>query len=215
VGEDGRITFAGPAAEAPAIAAAAEVIDASGATVMPGLIEAHWHASYLNVAVLEDLDIAHPPETVALHSAANARVALGCGCTATEGIRNALVAGFDTIEHGTFMDQECLELMLENDVPCVPALQFELASVEHGPAFDMPQDVIDGHQELWRPGREAVACSTTRVERWGWVAITGSPGTCTASTPRVVVLSRLRRFLGDGRAHVRYPKRCQVHGHRR
>lgn len=76
-------------------------------------------------------------------------------CRATQGIRDALIAGFDSIEHGTFMDQECLDLMLERDVPCVPALQFEYASVKNGGDFGMPPDVIDGHQETLEAGAES------------------------------------------------------------
>ncbi len=280
--KDGRISFAGARDAAPAIGPEATRIDATGRTVMPGLVEAHWHASYFNITVLEDLDIAHPPETVSLHAAFNARLALECGytsarsagclfntdvaltaaidadlvvgprlvpsgqeicgagglmdwnpefrkigmegvilvvdgpdqarsaarklvkngahwlktyptgdaaapgtndhhtlsmtydemeavvqvahnhrrkvfghCRATEGIKNALVAGFDSIEHGTFMDSECLDLMLEGNVPCVPALQFEYASVHYGPDFGMAQAVIDGHQETLEAGAES------------------------------------------------------------
>lgn len=279
---DGRVSYAGPGGGAPAMSAEEIRIDATGRTVMPGLIDAHWHASYFNIQVLEELDIAHPPETVSMHACFNARVALECGytsarsagclfntdvalaaaidadlmpgprfvpggqeicgagglmdwnpefrkigmegvilvvdgpdqarsaarklvkngahwlktyptgdaaapgtndqhtlsmtfeemeavvqvahnhrrkvyghCRATQGIKNALVAGFDSIEHGTFMDQECLDLMLERQVPCIPALHFELASIENGPAFDMPQDVIDGHQETLEGGAES------------------------------------------------------------
>jgi imidazolonepropionase-like amidohydrolase len=76
-------------------------------------------------------------------------------CRATEGIKNALRAGYDTLEHGTFMDAEALDLLLQRDVPVVPALQFELASIEHGPAFGMPQSVIDGHQETLDGGAES------------------------------------------------------------
>jgi imidazolonepropionase-like amidohydrolase len=280
--ENGRISYAGATVGAPDTPADAKKVDASGTTVMPGLVESHWHASYFNILVLEDLDIAHPPEMVAIHAAFNANVALECGytaarsagclfnvdvalaagidsdlvpgprfvpsgqeicgagglmdwnpefrkigmegvilivdgadqarsaarrlvkngaewlktyptgdaaapgsndqhtlsmtyeemeavvqvahnhrrkvfghCRATQGIKNALVAGFDSIEHGTFMDNECLDLMLERDVPCVPALQFELASIQNGPEFDMPQDVIDGHQETLEGGAES------------------------------------------------------------
>ena len=43
-------------------------------------------------------------------------------CRATEGIKNALRAGYDTIEHGTFMDDECIDMMIERNVrvfrPC-------------------------------------------------------------------------------------------------
>ena len=55
-------------------------------------------------------------------------------CRATEGIKNALRAGYDTIEHGSFIDDEGLDLLLERDVPCVPGLYFENASVERGSA---------------------------------------------------------------------------------
>ena len=49
---------------------------------MPGLVEAHFHPTYFNVAVLEDLDIKYPVEYVTLLAAANARLALECGYTA-------------------------------------------------------------------------------------------------------------------------------------
>jgi imidazolonepropionase-like amidohydrolase len=84
-------------------------------------------------------------------------------CRATEGIRNALLAGYDTLEHGTFMDDETMDLLLERDVPVVPALQFELASIEHGPEFGMSQRVIDGHQETLEGGAE----SARRILRSG------------------------------------------------
>src|SRR5687768_5034350 len=76
-------------------------------------------------------------------------------CRATEGIKNALRAGYDTLEHGTFMDSEALDLLMERNTPVVPALQFELASIEHGPEYGMPQSVIDGHQETLEGGIES------------------------------------------------------------
>ncbi|MEX2115221.1 MAG: amidohydrolase family protein, partial [Pirellulales bacterium] len=76
-------------------------------------------------------------------------------CRATEGIKNALRAGYDTLEHGTFMDAEALDMLLERNTPVVPALQFEHASIVHGPEFNMPQSVIDGHQETLDGGAES------------------------------------------------------------
>jgi imidazolonepropionase-like amidohydrolase len=84
-------------------------------------------------------------------------------CRATQGIKNALRAGYDTIEHGTFIDDEGLELLLERDVPCIPALYFEKASIELGPEFGLPQRVIDGHQETLDGGAE----SARRILRAG------------------------------------------------
>ena len=280
--QDGKITWAGPTHEAPPQDPAARVIDAKGGAILPGLVEAHFHPTYFNVAALEDLDIKYPVEYVTLLAAANAKLALECGytsarsggslfnidvwlkkaiesdislgprlassgreicgvgglmdwnpdfrkigmeglvllingpvearaavrklvkdgiewvktyptgdaaapdtndhhtlcmtfeemhavvetahnhgmkvtghCRATEGIKNALKAGYDAIEHGTFVDDECIDLILQRDVPCVPALYFEYASIQRGPEFGMSQRVIDGHQETLDGGAES------------------------------------------------------------
>lgn len=287
---DGRIAYAGAAADAPALPPDTERIDARSGTIMPGLVEAHFHATYFNIAALEDLDIKYPVEYVSLLSSVNTRLALECGytaarsggclfnvdvwlkkaieedliagprlatsgreicsagglmdwnpefrkigmeglvfiingvedarkavralvkdgiewvktyptgdaaspdlndhhtlcmtfeemhavvatahnhklkvtghCRATQGIKNALRAGYDTIEHGTFIDDEGLEMLLKRDVPCIPALYFEKASIERGPEFGLPQAVIDGHQETLDGGSE----SARRILRAG------------------------------------------------
>ena len=61
-------------------------------------------------------------------------------CRANQGIKNALRAGYDAIEHGTFMDNEALDLLLERNTPVVPALYFEQVSLECGPAIKMPPE---------------------------------------------------------------------------
>ncbi|HVV99740.1 MAG TPA: amidohydrolase family protein, partial [Planctomycetaceae bacterium] len=268
----------------------AERIDARGGTIMPGLVEAHYHPTYFNVAELADLDIKYPVEYVTLLAACNAKLALECGytaarsggslfnidvwlkkaienelvpgprlaasgreicgvgglmdwnpdfrrigmeglvllvngadearaavrklvkdgvewvktyptgdaaapdtndhhtlcmtfeemhavvqtahnhglkvtghCRATEGIKNALRAGYDTLEHGTFIDDESLDLLLERNTPVVPALYFEQASIERGPEFGLSQRVIDGHKETLEGGAE----SARRILRAG------------------------------------------------
>jgi len=73
-------------------------------------------------------------------------------CRATEGIKNALLAGFDSIEHGSFIDDETMDLLLARDVPVVPALFCEKASIIHGAKYGMSQQVIDGHQETLDAG---------------------------------------------------------------
>ena len=80
--DDGRITYAGPAPRRPPVPPDARRIDARGGTIMPGLVEAHFHPTYFNVAALEDLDIKYPVEYVTLLAAANAKLALECGYTA-------------------------------------------------------------------------------------------------------------------------------------
>lgn len=287
---DGRITYAGDSSGAPQLASDTPTIDVRGGTIMPGLVEAHFHATYFNIAALEDLDIKYPVEYVSLLSSVNSRLVLECGytaarsggclfnidvwlkkaiesdlipgprlatsgreicsagglmdwnpefrkigmeglvfiingpddarravralvkdgiewvktyptgdaaspdlndhhtlcmtfdemhavvatahnhklkvtghCRATEGIKNALRAGYDSLEHGTFMDDEALDMLLERDVPVVPALYFEKASILRGPEFGLPQTVIDGHQETLEGGME----SARRILRAG------------------------------------------------
>ena len=80
--ENGLIAYVGPATGAPRTAAETTRIDARGGTILPGLVEAHFHPTYFNVAALEDLDIKYPVEYVTLLAAANARLALECGYTA-------------------------------------------------------------------------------------------------------------------------------------
>ena len=287
---DGLIVYAGSKAGMPQIPAETQQIDARGGTIMPGLVEAHFHATYFNVQKLEDLDIKYPVEYVTLLASVNCKLALECGytaarsggclfnvdvwlktaiesdlipgprlassgreicsagglmdwnpdfrrigmeglvlsihgqedarkavrmlvkdgsegvktyptgdaaspdindhhtlcmtfdemnavvatahnhklkvtghCRATQGIKNALRAGYDTIEHGTFMDDEALDLLLKRDVPCVPALYFEQASIDRGPEFGLPQAVIDGHKETLDGGSE----SAKRILRAG------------------------------------------------
>ena len=276
---DGLIEAVGLASELPPLDPEVPIFDATGCTVLPGLVEAHFHSTYFNVAALEDLDIKYPVEYITLLSSSNARLALECGytaarsggslhnidvwlkkaieedvvpgprlvssgreicgagglmdwnpefrkigmeglvllingpaearsavrklvkdgvewvktyptgdaaspdvndhhtlcmtaeemnavvetahnhklkvtghCRATEGIKNALRAGYDALEHATFMDQEALDLMLSRDVPAVPALYFEKASIERGPEFGMSSRVIDGHKETLEGG---------------------------------------------------------------
>ena len=50
----------------------------------------------------------------------------------TQGIKNALYAGIDSIEHGIFLDQECLDYMKEHDVYLVPTLAAPQCIVENG-----------------------------------------------------------------------------------
>jgi imidazolonepropionase-like amidohydrolase len=286
----GRIAYAGAASRAPKPEGDARRIDARGGTILPGLVEAHFHPTYFNVAALEDLDIKYPVEYVSILASVNARLLLECGytaarsggslfnidvwlkkaieeelvpgprlatagreicgagglmdwnpefrkigmegliliingadearaavrklvkdgvewvktyptgdaaapstnnqhvlcmtfeemkaaadtahnhglkimghCRATQGIKNALRAGYDTLEHGTYMDDESMEMLLARKTPVVPALQFEWASIEHGREFGMPQSVIDQHKETLEAGAE----SARRIQKAG------------------------------------------------
>ena len=81
----------------------AHVVDGGGATLMPGLVEAHSHLTFLDTADLESLGFV-PPEEHTLRTAKNAKRLLEQGFTACNSaasakarldvvIRNAIDAG--------------------------------------------------------------------------------------------------------------------------
>ncbi len=49
----------------------------------------------------------------------------------TQGIKNALKAGVKSIEHGTFMDEECVELMVKNGAWLVPTFSIPHTYVQN------------------------------------------------------------------------------------
>jgi imidazolonepropionase-like amidohydrolase len=60
----------------------------------------------------------------------------------TEGIKNALRAGIDTIEHGIFLDDECIELMLKQGTVFVPTLAAPYRINQAGASAGMPDYVL-------------------------------------------------------------------------
>jgi imidazolonepropionase-like amidohydrolase len=54
-------------------------------------------------------------------------------------------------------------MLLARNTPVIPALQFEHASIVHGPEYGMSHAVIDGHQETLEGG----AASALRILRAG------------------------------------------------
>lgn len=77
---------------------------------------------------------------------------------ATDGIKNAIRAGVRSIEHGVYLDDEAIDLMLERDTYLVPTLvapRGVLDAAEAGAAvpeasLDKARQVIDIHRESFR-----------------------------------------------------------------
>ncbi len=80
----------------------------------------------------------------------------------TAGIKNALLAGIDSIEHGIFLNEETIELMVRNDVYLVPTLAAPYWIVEAGiekgiPAYAVEKSkrIIESHFKSFGLARKA------------------------------------------------------------
>ena len=82
----------------------------------------------------------------------------------SRGIKNALIGGVASIEHGIYLNDELIDLMLERDVYLVPTLLAPLAVAEYArehPDILPPMmaakayDVIEAHQQSFRQAVEA------------------------------------------------------------
>jgi len=60
----------------------------------------------------------------------------------TEGIKNAIRAGIDTIEHGIYLDEEAVEMMVQRGVVFVPTLAAPYQIVEAGATKGIPDYAI-------------------------------------------------------------------------
>ncbi|WP_026908351.1 metal-dependent hydrolase family protein [Paucisalibacillus globulus] len=65
-----------------------------------------------------------------------------------EGIKNAVKAGVHSIEHGIFIDDEAVELMLENGTYLVPTLLAPVAVLENAAEVGMPESAVAKSREV-------------------------------------------------------------------
>lgn len=77
----------------------------------------------------------------------------------TEGIRNAVHAGIDTIEHGTFLTEEIVKEMQQRGTALCPTLHIyrAIAELEGVPAYAQrkARTAVDAHRESFRMAWEA------------------------------------------------------------
>ncbi|HHV38740.1 MAG TPA: amidohydrolase family protein [Tepidimicrobium sp.] len=80
----------------------------------------------------------------------------------TEGIKNAILAGIDSIEHGIFLDDEAIEMMVERGTYLVPTLVAPYFIVEYGVEAGVPKQAVDksemvmgSHMDSFRRAYEA------------------------------------------------------------
>ena len=87
-----------------------------------------------------------------VEEAHNAGVKAATHAHGTQGIKNALLAGIDTIEHGIFLDDETIEMMIKQNTYLVPTLAIVDAIARKGPKAGVPEihvrkahTLLEGH----------------------------------------------------------------------
>jgi imidazolonepropionase-like amidohydrolase len=83
--EGDRIKAVGSNGEMPSPTAQDTVFDLNGRSLMPGMIQCHYHVAYDNIGNLLDLDMKHPPTMLTLIAAKNAELLLRSGFTGAVG----------------------------------------------------------------------------------------------------------------------------------
>lgn len=83
--EGRRITAVAVNGDAPKPSANDVVYDLAGRSLMPGMVQCHYHAAYANCEHIEDIDLRYPPAMLALIAAKNAELLLRSGFTGAVG----------------------------------------------------------------------------------------------------------------------------------
>ena len=71
----------------------------------------------------------------------------GVHCYGPDGIKKAIRAGIDTIEHGTMMDEESVEMMAEHGTYLVPTLRALYSTFDMDPAKVRP-DILEKNKKI-------------------------------------------------------------------
>jgi imidazolonepropionase-like amidohydrolase len=98
----------------------------------------------------------------ACEEAAHAGKTTAAHAQGVEGIKNAIRAGITTVEHGIFLDDEAIEMMLERGTFLVPTLAAPYHIVKNGLSAGIPayavrkaQDVMESHIQSFRKAYQA------------------------------------------------------------
>ncbi|KZE40314.1 amidohydrolase [Bhargavaea cecembensis] len=73
----------------------------------------------------------------------------------TAGIQNAVRAGITTIEHGIFLDDETIDLMIKHDTVLVPTLAAPYYIVQHGESGGIPAHAVKKAVDCFHTHRES------------------------------------------------------------
>jgi imidazolonepropionase-like amidohydrolase len=137
--EGERITAVGTNGDAPAPSAHDTVFDLAGKSLMPGMVQCHYHVAYPNITNLDDIDMKYPATYLTLIAAKNAELLLRSGFTGAVGagaVHNIDVTLKRAIDNGLIPGPRML--------PC-------------GRDIVTTGDSIDCHPNFWQMKMEGIA----------------------------------------------------------
>lgn len=108
-----------------------------------------------------------------------------------EGVKNAIRAGIHSIEHGIFLDDEAIELMLKHGTYLVPTLLAPLAVLEAGEKGGMPEYGV-------RKAREVVEIHSESISRAHKAGVRIAMGTDAGVMPHGTNLRELGLMVNVG-----------------
>jgi len=108
-----------------------------------------------------------------------------------EGVKNAIRAGVHSIEHGIYLDDEALELMLKHGTFLVPTLLAPIAVLEAGEKGGMPEYGV-------RKAREVVEIHSESISRAHKAGVRISMGTDAGVMPHGTNLRELGLMVNIG-----------------
>jgi imidazolonepropionase-like amidohydrolase len=97
-----------------------------------------------------------------VHEARRNGVRVACHAQGTESIKNAVRAGVTTVEHGSFLDEEGVKLMLDHETILTPTIAVLYLYINKGPEVGVPDWVVEkfkgdfeAHVESFKMAAEA------------------------------------------------------------
>ena len=115
------------------------VYDLNGKSLMPGMVQSHYHVAYANVSNMNDIDMKYPPTYLTLIAAKNAELLLSCGYTGAAGA-------------GTMHNID-VTLKKAIDGGMIPGPRF----LACGRDVVTTGDSVDCHPDFWKLGMDGLA----------------------------------------------------------
>ncbi len=137
--EGERITAVGTNGKMPKPTAQDTVYDLHGKSLMPGMVQSHYHVAYANISDLNDIDMKYQPTHLALIAAKNAELLLRSGFTGA--------AGAGTLHNIDVSLKKAINSGL------IPGPRFLAA----GRDVVTTGDSVDNHPEFWKMKMEGLA----------------------------------------------------------